>query len=553
MQRLSIRNCFVTICIFIGCDHLPISDKLAAIDSLVAEERHDSAYYLLESIDESQVTIAEDRAHYQLLKYQTSYLTGKQLPPDSVLDNAISFYQDKQNAKKLADCYYYKAFKLNDDKEYNQSILLFKEAEKYANKTQNAQQLFKISEAISMINYNCGKYDLSLNYGKSALDQAVKTNRKDWVAYSFYRMGLAYLNLGFEDSALCNFDKTSPYIKYVREEDRPYFLSNLSLAYIDKNPEKSKKLLLESLSHKELIAALEQLAFIYYNEGLQDEAYSLWKRALVINSPTPKDNIIHNLLEYDIEHGKTNKVCERVNEIITIKDSIIDKLRNDTIKDLQIRFDHEVSLNAAHEKLIKWQWYLGFAVGACLILSFFWLLKRNKLKRILNEREIEIQNLIIQLNGKKTELENVNKKITLSTLEDDKNTTQMSQLLQDLQRQKENAERECLELNEKIKKWAGEEAEKVREGALLINEVKENKSFRHWPEEQQKSLIAYYFAVNTGLAKQVRNKYKKLSTKEILYLILNDMRKGRPEMSTIMGVDENTLRSYKFRIKQKMK
>ena len=310
-------------------------------------------------------------------------------------------------------------------------------------------------------------------------------------------------------------------------------------------------MLLESLSYKELTTALEQLAYIYYNEGKQDEAYRIWKRALLINSSAPKDNIIHNLLEYDIEHGRTDQVCDRVNEIIAIKDSIIDKLKNDTIKDLQVRFDHEVSLNAAHEKLIQWQWYLGLAVGVCLILTILWLIKRNKMKRMLNEREIEIQNLIIQVNGKKVEMDNVDKLIAQSTSEDVNDTTQMSQQLLELKRQKEDAERECLKLNEKIKNWTGEEAEKVREGALLINEVKENKSLRHWPEEQQKSLIAYYFAVNTGLAKEARKKYKKLSTKEILYLILEDMKKERSEMSTIMGVDENTLRSYKFRIKQK--
>lgn len=543
--------CLLIISTLIGCNHQSISDRLAAIDSLVAEERHDSAWNLLKSINESQMNYAEEKAHYQLLCYQTSYLTSKPLPPDSILDYALAYYQNTQNAEKLADCYYYKAFKISEEKDFKKSIMYFKQAEKYAKIANNVPQQFKIYEAISIINNMCGNFELSLNYGKYVLVLSKRANRKDWMAYSYNRIGLAYINLGKEDSALYYFNKITPYIKYIREEDRPYFLSNLSLAYIDKNPEKSKELLLESLSYKELSGALEQLAFIHYQEGNLIEAYRLWKRALTINDLTPKDNIIHNLLEYDIEHGKIDQVCERVNEIIAIKDSIINNLKNDTIKDLQTRFDHEVTLNAANEKIIRWQWYLGFTSATCLILTILWLIKRNKMKVILNERELEIQNLIIQVNGKQTELEKVERLIAQFFPQSDSNTTQVSQQLLELKKQKEEMERECQELNKKIMNWAGAEAEKIREGALLINEVKDNKSVRHWLNEQQEALIAFYFAVNTDTAKRIHKNYNKLTTKEVLYLILCDMNKSKEDMSAILGVDKNTLRTYEFRTKQK--
>ena len=551
MPRTILAICLLIISTFIGCNHLSISDRLAAIDSLVAEERHDSAWNLLKSINESQMNYAEEKAHYQLLCYQTSYLTSKPLPPDSILDYALAYYQNTQNAEKLADCYYYKAFKISEEKDFKKSIMYFKQAEKYAKIANNVPQQFKIYEAISIINNMCGNFELSLNYGKYVLVLSKRANRKDWMAYSYNRIGLAYINLGKEDSALYYFNKITPYIKYIREEDRPYFLSNLSLAYIDKNPGRSKELLLESLSYKELSGTLEQLAFIHYQEGNQDEAYRLWKRALTVNDLTPKDNIIHNLLEYDIEHGKIDQVCERVNEIIAIKDSIINNLKNDTIKDLQTRFDHEVTLNAANEKIIRWQWYLGFTSATCLILTILWLIKRNKMKIILNERELEIQNLIIQVNGKQTELEKVERLIAQFFPQSDSNTTQVSQQLLELKKQKEEMERECQELNKKIMNWAGAEAEKIREGALLINEVKDNKSVRHWLNEQQEALIAFYFAVNTDTAKRIHKNYNKLTTKEVLYLILCDMNKSKEDMSAILGVDKNTLRTYEFRTKQK--
>ena len=172
--KIDMLKAFSFICLlifgtFTGCNHQSISDRLTAIDSLVAEERHDSAWRLLKSINESQMNNAEDKAHYKLLNYQTSYLTCKPLPPDSILDHALAYYQKTQNAEKLADCYYYKAFKISEGKDFQKSIMYFKQAEKYANISNNVQQLFKIYEAISIINNMCGNFDLSLNYGKYLL------------------------------------------------------------------------------------------------------------------------------------------------------------------------------------------------------------------------------------------------------------------------------------------------------------------------------------------------------------------------------------------------
>ena len=93
----------------------------------------------------------------------------------------------------------------------------------------------------------------------------------------------------------------------------------------------------------------------------------------------------------------------------------------------------------------------------------------------------------------------------------------------------------------------------MRRGSHLINEVKENKSFRHWPSEDQQALVAYYCAINTDFARRINKTSRKLTTKQTLYLILRDMKKNLDEMSAIMGIDRNSIRSYNYYIKQKEK
>ena len=287
--------------------------------------------------------------------------------------------------------------------------------------------------------------------------QAELTGRNDRKAYSLYLLGLAHYNLGRKDSALYYFDKTTPLIKYVEEADRPYFLSNLSLVYIDEQPEIAKQLLNEALSYKELAASLDLLASIYYDEGDKEEAACLWTRALAINDLTPKDNIIHNLLEYDIERGKTDRVCEHVNNIIAIKDSVINTLKNDTIKDLQNRYDHEVAMNAANMRLIHWQWGLGITISGFLLFAGYAKRRKEKMKAKILSRQTEIMSLIEQMAQKDEEAARAEKLIV--TLQDA--TKQKDDVIEELTQQKEEANAERSILREKLENWAGEEAEKM--------------------------------------------------------------------------------------------
>ena len=299
---------------------------------------------------------------------------------------------------------------------------------------------------------------------------------------------------------------------------------------------------------------MEQLAEIYYDEGNQDEAYRLWTKALTINSLTPKDNILHNLLEHDIEHGRTDRVCERVNEIMAIKDSVINRLKNDTIKDLQTRFDHEVAMNAANQKLIRWQQYLGVSAVLFLIMAVVWIRKRSKDAETIRQRELHIHQLMLQLEEKRVQMltaENLIAQLEKQKEDDCQKVNELSEEIESLKTQKKNAQKDSQELSRKIEAWAGTEAWKVREGVLLMEEVKENGCIRHWSNEKHEALVAYYCALHPEVAEKIRHKSRPLSLKETLYLILTDMGKSRDDISAILGVDKNTLRSYKLRINKK--
>ena len=281
---------------------------------------------------------------------------------------------------------------------------------------------------------------------------------------------------------------------------------------------------------------------------------ALWKKALTTDGEYVKDNVLHTILSYNLEHGNLDEANNNIDRIIAIKDSIINVLRNDTIKDLQLRFDHEASINAANERLIRWQWYLGVAAFVLLMLIGLWLLKRQKMRTLLDKRQIEIHQLIFQVEEKKNEVLNYESQIAQLKTEQQKDSQTLAELeskIEELSRQKKEAQRDFLAISQKMKEWTGAETEKLRQGALLMGDIENNKSVRHWPIEKLEALIAYYCAVHTDLALRINKTSKKLTNKQILYLILVDMNKDLETMSRIMGIDKNSLRSYKFQINQK--
>ena len=92
MRKIGITICCLLLLTSLGCDHRPMRDQLATIDSLVIKERFDSAYNMANALDESQMTDEEDLAHYRLLKTQLGHIINHQQPSDSLLDLIITYY-----------------------------------------------------------------------------------------------------------------------------------------------------------------------------------------------------------------------------------------------------------------------------------------------------------------------------------------------------------------------------------------------------------------------------------------------------------------------------
>ena len=506
----------------LSCKTGSISKQLAQVDSLIVRDEYDSAYHMVSSLDETVIKNQEDIAHYNLLKVQTAYLVNNILASsDSILNDVILYYKRCHDHDKLAEAYYYKAIAKYYKKEYKSSISLLKEAELLSKQSNNLRQQYKIAEGISFVNGMCANYDLQLSYSKTAFELARKINNKKWIPLACYRMGIAYLDYGKEDSAIYYYDQISPFIQYVSKKDLPIMLSSIGHLLKFSRPKEAKKYLLESIKYKEFTATYADLADISYDEGNYEDDYQYLKKALAVQDASPKDNIIRNLIEYDLKRGQTDSISERVSLIISIRDSIDNNLKNDTIKDLQTRFDHELALKEKDRIFVRGILIMTVVIFVLIgVFSAVYFRRRHLAKLQMLDYQMQINdNLrqieILQVSGTDTKQE----------------VERLNKLIEDIMQNK---------------------APKLDRGRMLYDDIMNgNITMIDWNREHEQMFLDYYTATHYDTVKKMKNvrRVGKLTPHKLFYLILVKLGKTDEQIQQMMSVSDSTLRGLKHRTK----
>lgn len=533
MEKIAIMNIFPYLCkmmkkffytmvmlfLLTACTQKEMSERLDEIDSLVITEQYDSAFAVLSGIRESSITEASDKAHYYLLQTQIGYLVNQPLPSDSLLDLAIAYYKQHKDNDKLADGYYYKSNREALAENNSQAILFAKEAEQLA---QEIRQQYKIAERLTFLNEFCGNYTMQLEYARKSLKLASLTNQKNWMVYSYSNIGAAFSNLDKYDSALYYFDKTIPYIKYIDVKNKARLLANIGMFYKGEDPRKAKEFFLQSLKYEETTGGYEHLADVYYLEGRPDDAYNLWKKALTIDDGDYKDNIIHNIISYDIEHGHIEKVCDNIDEIIHIKDSMLHQLKNDTIKDLQLRFDHEVAMRKQEQITSYWQKGVLGAVILLLLLATYTLWKRSRTKEKMHDVQMQISDYLGQI--------------------------------RELEASKEDTSATIKELNKKIRNLLEAKAPQLLRGQMLYEQIKDGylKTFYDWTKKDIKCFVEFYKVMDYRTVHQIMSvkRTEPMTDHRLFYLLLKHMGKTDAQIKEMFSISDNSLKVLRHRTKE---
>ena len=506
-----------------ACSNESISGRLNVIDSLIVKNQYDSAYAQIQRVDQSEIFSDKDIVHYWLLKAQTSCIVNKPDTSTKLDSLVIPYYKKSSNHEKLAEAYYYSAYEKLLHGDLPQAVALYKNAEIQAAHSNNLRLHYKIAVSLAYVNEMTGNHKLQLDYSQKSLAIAKSSNDKSWLASAYNRVAVAFSLLEEDDSAAIYMNQAMPFSQYVDKKDQPAFINNMAIVYKLSQPEKAKRYLLESLAMYEHSNTLQHLADIYYFEGNQEEAYRLWKRALVVDNGVGRDNILHNILDYDVEHGNIDNICETVEEIVYIKDSMLSKMMNDTIKDLQLRFDHEVAMHEQEQITNNWQkGVLVVVIIVLLLIAYIVILKileKNKKQKVQ-----------MQMND------------------------YMSQI-RELEASGEDASDKVEELNKKIKKYLDYEAPELKLGKMHYDDIAENRIETllqaGWNRNDERIFNNYYAAIDyrtVNRIKKVKRK-EKLTTHRLFFLLLVEMGKSDEYIAKLFGVNDRSIETLRTRTK----
>ena len=502
-----------------ACSNKGVIEKLDEIDSLVTHEQYDSANVIIAKLDTSLIKDADSRVHYYLLQTQLACVLQKNDSTNLLDSIIIPYYIKKDNKEKLAEALYYKGYIEICNGNIPEAITFYKRSEELATYTSNLRLQYKIAESLSYANAVSGKHLIRMIYGKKCIEIAKVLDNKGWLAYSYQNIAMAHSILNHTDSFLLYINKAAQLQQYIADKDKCSFLANLAFSYKDSLPDIAKKYYQEALKFNNNSVIYEHLADIYYDEGYQEKAYQLLKRALAIDDNNPKDNILHNLLDYDVEHGRTDSVYQYVNEIIAIKDSIIDNLKNDTIKDLQLRFDHEAAMRKQETITNNWQKGLLAAILLITLLIAYIIIKRYREKTRMQEAQMQINNLVGQIHE-------------LEKSEKDNNVA-------------------IQKLNDQIKDTMDKEGPLLKQGKMLYDQIKGGQTVIEWRKKDFELFINYYKAIDYKTVNRLEKtkRKEKLTPQKMFFLLLNEMGYDKKEIIRILGISETSVNTLYFRTK----
>lgn len=498
-----------------SCFKESMTERLNSIDSLVVSELYDSAYASIMKTNRMELRTLEDSAHYHLLLTQTSILSSHSdtlVMLDSIV---IPYYNKVGNHEKLAEAYYYTAYIKVLEGDIPNAIFWYKKAEEQAMNSTNLRLQYKITESLSYVNEVSGNYLLQLSYTKKALNIARSVNNKEWEAYAYLRTAMALSELKQKDSAIAYINRMIPLIENVKREDRPTFLVNAAYTLKHTSPDSAKFYLREALAQEESSVTMQHLADIYRLEGNLDEAYRLWIKALSVNDGIPKDIILQNILQYDMDHGKTENICKTVDEIIHVKDSMLNSFKNDTIKDLQLRFDKEVALRQQEQITDKWQKGVLVAVIMVVLLYAYIIINRILEKMNLKEGQMQINHYMNQIRN--------------------------------LEASGKESEEAIAKLNKQMKDYLEKKAPNLLKGCLYYEQIKENQISQllkdGWYKKEEQLFIDYYEAIDYGTVNRLRKtkRREELTTHQLCFLLLLEMGKSEKEIAALFNIKERSI------------
>ena len=512
-----------TVCLlWLACGKNGTSDRFSQAWEVI-EQRPDSALVILGKMDVASLT-EEERAEYGLLKTMADYKTHqKDRLSDSLISSSISYYDQHGDRWHRASAYYYRGCVRYYHKQNMEAIHDYKTAEALAETLDDELLCNKIYEMLAYANYSINNKPEILRYSLKLLDSSFKMRDSMMLARSHSMVATGYSNIGQIDSAYVYVIKSLDYIDAVDPQTQSELFFNVATYYNETgNTEKAEQCLKDRvLKNANDKRGYLTMARIRKQQGKMMEAIDYATQVLETNDHKMHRRALDLLAELYSQMGDSSQAYAMQRRSKEFADSLASANKASQIADWQMKFDEQQREN---RYLRKANWWLVITLSLVLFSIMAWWWNRRRVRRL---------------------------RFRL-----DENIRQITQYQKEIDRLEQSGEanmQEILQLKEQITQRRERISAKLLTGASLFNRIKEKNSLAGISANDQQSLVDYFAQLRPKRWQEWESQYKDLSTAQYIFLILqDDLRYDDETIATILDIKRISVRSMRFRIKEKV-
>lgn len=395
--------------------------KLLELAEAQIWEKPDSTLQILEQISSPEKLKGKEQADYALLLTQAKYRCNILAPSDSLINIAINYYKEKEDADRKGAAYLYKGSVLNELHESEKAIQAYKRAEECIPKMTDTHLIARIYSDLGYLNQMELNYDIAKTYYKKSLsinkaEKYLSNSTNDLINLMGIYISSDYQNK--QDSAEWCTSELLNIVSKVGSNIQAKIFHNIAVQKMYKEKYTEAEIFLQKLKEvsngKLSYKALSVWGELYIKMGHKEKADSLLYAALGTSDLTVKVNIYSTLYKQAEEDKQYKKAVGYLKKYTAVIDSVRDELKSTEIRELQLKYDKSITLRQNAE--IRMNWYLTIAIGFLIVIAlislYFYSLKiyrKQKGKELSQQKQgsIKLQERIDVLQTMVEESENL--------------------------------------------------------------------------------------------------------------------------------------------------
>lgn len=492
----------------------------------------DSALHILESISTSRHLTGKEQADYALLLSLAQYRCYIPVSSDSLINLAIEYYKDKNDADKKGAAFYVKGCILEEyTKDIPNALLAYKEAEMCIPDMNEKRYVARIYSSLGYINKKSFHFDPAKEYYQKALQANI--DGKDTVAYASNLLNLStlYYTLHQADSANRCINTLIDIADSLNDLDLQVKIYNniANRKIFEKNYAEAEKYLIHAirLSSPHFPDKLSLgLANLYAYTGQKEKADSLFTHLLSCPDLLVRSNSYLDLLNYFLtSHPKERSY---LNHYIALTDSIYKENRAEEVGKIQQKYDNEVLARTNDQLYLKW--ILTSVVGSLICIIAVTFLQKKWRKANALQKQIE-------------ELEEKKKVLTSSSQENERYVIQISELESQINDLKNEKRRLKYFIN---KTKESKEDKEDDYSSIFKTYLSITKDKTYDKERERDNLRQWLNLTNQNFTDKLIKHYPVLSKSNQLMDVccLTALNLSIEDIATLLGIGERTVERY---------